>query len=64
MTEQLDPHVRARAIMEGTTRDLSYPPSPEALTVAVYTMLPPSTTLGAAERVMVLVSRTELELMV
>lgn len=41
MTEQLDPaaldpHVRARAIMEGTTRDLSYPPSPEALTVAVY----------------------------
>ena len=32
----LDPHVRARAIMEGTTRDLSYPPSPEALVVAVY----------------------------
>lgn len=32
----LDPHVRARAIMEGTDRDLSYPPSPEALVVAVY----------------------------
>ena len=32
----LDPHVRARAIMEGTTRDLSYPPSPEALVVPVY----------------------------
>lgn len=41
MTEQLDPtaldpHVRARAIMEGTTRDLSYPPSPETLVVPVY----------------------------
>lgn len=34
--EQLDPHVRARAIMEGTTRDLSYPPSPEPLAVPVY----------------------------
>ncbi len=32
----LDPHVRARAVMEGTTRDLSYPPSPEALPVPVY----------------------------
>jgi len=32
----LDPHVRARGIMEGTTRDLSYPPSPEPLVVGVY----------------------------
>ena len=36
MSDQIDPHVRARAVMEGSTRDLSYPPSPEALVVPVY----------------------------
>lgn len=41
MTDQhdaaaLDAHVRARATMEGSTRDLSYPPNPEPLAVPVY----------------------------
>lgn len=36
MSDEIDPHVRARAVMEGSTRDLSYPPSPEALVVPVY----------------------------
>lgn len=35
MTE-LDPHVRARSAADGSTRDLSYPPSPEPLAVPVY----------------------------
>ena len=36
MTDPVDPHVRTRAAMEDSSRDLSYPPSPEALVVPVY----------------------------
>ena len=36
MTEAIDPHIRKRAAMEDTTRDLAYPPAPEALVVPVY----------------------------
>lgn len=36
MTDAIDPHVRTRAAMEDSARDLSYPPSPEALVVPVY----------------------------
>ncbi|WP_168915159.1 TatD family hydrolase [Microcella flavibacter] len=36
MTDSLDPHVRHRSTMDGSSRDLSYPPSPEALVVPVY----------------------------
>lgn len=36
MTDELHPHVRSRAAMEDSSRDLSYPPSPEALVVPVY----------------------------
>lgn len=36
MTDPMTPHVRSRAAMEDTSRDLSYPPSPEALVVPVY----------------------------
>jgi TatD DNase family protein len=36
MTDPMTSHVRSRAAMEDTSRDLSYPPSPEALVVGVY----------------------------
>jgi TatD DNase family protein len=36
MTEAIDPHIRKRAAMEDTTRDLAYPPAPEPLVVPVY----------------------------
>lgn len=36
MTDPITPHVRSRAAMEDASRDLSYPPSPEALVVPVY----------------------------
>lgn len=36
MTDEMAPHVRSRAAMEDSSRDLSYPPSPEALVVPVY----------------------------
>ena len=36
MSDPVDPHVRTRAAMEDSSRDLSYPPSPEALVVPVY----------------------------
>ncbi|HET8958634.1 MAG TPA: TatD family hydrolase [Microcella sp.] len=36
MTDAIDAHIRKRAAMEDTSRDLAYPPSPEALVVPVY----------------------------
>ena len=36
MSDPVDLHVRTRAAMEDSSRDLSYPPSPEALVVPVY----------------------------